>query len=144
MSRSLYQIGEVAERLGLSLRTVRYYEETGLLPPAKRSDAGFRLYADEHVDRLRLVKQMKPLGFTLQEMRQLLDARDVLHDREASEDGREAALTRLQEFARAAAERCDELYAKLADAEALAEQLAREHRRARVGRFPLDSLVGKA
>ncbi len=73
-------IGEVAERVGLSLRTVRYYEEQGLLTPEARSAGGFRLYTELQVDRLALIKQMKPLGFTVQEMRELLDARDALRE----------------------------------------------------------------
>ena len=68
----LVQIGVLAERVGLSLRTVRYYEEIGLLEPAARTTGGFRLYAPEQEDRLRLLKTMKPLGFTLDEMRSLL------------------------------------------------------------------------
>ncbi len=81
-------IGDVAERVGLSLRTVRYYEEQGLFAPAGRTDGGFRLYTDEQVDRLLLIKQMKPLGFTVQQMRELLDARDAL---EAGDEGTRAA-----------------------------------------------------
>ena len=77
-TRGLLQIGDVAERTGLSLRSVRHYEEVGLLPPAERSPGGFRLYTDAAVDRLLLVKQMKPLEFTLDEMRALLDAQDEL------------------------------------------------------------------
>lgn len=69
----LLQIGEVAERVGLSLRTVRYYEEVGLVRPSARTEGGFRLYAEEHVRRLLLVKQMKALGLSLDEMRELLD-----------------------------------------------------------------------
>ena len=88
MTDRLLQIGQVAERIGLSLRTVRYYEEMGLLPPAQRSEGGFRLYTDEHVDRLQLIKGMKPLGFSVQEMRELLDARDVLRNGAAAEDDR--------------------------------------------------------
>ncbi|OHV42965.1 MerR family transcriptional regulator [Parafrankia soli] len=72
----LLQIGEVAERVQLSLRTVRYYEEAGLLTPAGRTDGGFRLYDDNATDRLLLIKKMKPLGFTLDEIRELLTLRD--------------------------------------------------------------------
>ena len=77
-SRGLLQIGDVAERTGLSLRSVRHYEDVGLLPPAQRSPGGFRLYTAAAVERLLVVKQMKPLEFTLDEMRALLDARDEL------------------------------------------------------------------
>ena len=66
----MHQIGEVAERVGLSLRTVRYYEEKGLISPERRTDGGFRLYTDENIARLLLIMQMKPLGFSLDEMRE--------------------------------------------------------------------------
>lgn len=67
-------IGAVAERTGLSLRTLRHYDEVGLVPPTARSEGGFRLYTGEDVDRLLLIRRMKPLGFTLEEMADLLDA----------------------------------------------------------------------
>ncbi|EFC84831.1 MerR family transcriptional regulator [Parafrankia sp. EUN1f] len=76
--RDVHQIGDVAERVGLSLRTVRYYEEAGLLLPVGRTVGGFRLYDKDAVDRLLLIKKMKPLGFTLEEMRSLLVLRDEL------------------------------------------------------------------
>jgi MerR family copper efflux transcriptional regulator len=71
-THALLQIGEVAEQIGLSLRTVRYYEEVGLVSPSARSEGGFRLYSDEDVSRLALVKRMKPLGLTLEEMGELV------------------------------------------------------------------------
>lgn len=66
------QIGEVAERTGLSLRTIRYYEEMELVVPSARTTGGFRLYTDADVDRLLVIKRMKPLEFSLEEMRDLL------------------------------------------------------------------------
>jgi DNA-binding transcriptional MerR regulator len=72
------QIGDVAERTGLSLRTIRHYEEVGLLPEAQRSAGGFRLYTDDAVARLLLIKRMKPLDFSLDEMRDLIEVRDRL------------------------------------------------------------------
>jgi DNA-binding transcriptional MerR regulator len=119
----MIQIGELAERVGLSLRTVRYYEEMGLIAPEMRTDGGFRLYTDAHVDRLALIKRMKPLGFTVQEMRELLEARDAVRKR-----GDERARQRLAEYARTAAQRCDELRAKLESGEELARTLRRESR----------------
>jgi MerR family copper efflux transcriptional regulator len=115
-------IGEVAERVGLSLRTVRYYEEQGLFQPAGRTEGGFRLYTEREVDRLLLIKQMKPLGFTVQQMRELLAAHDAL----GSEDSqtRRAAEGRIAHFAEQAVTRCDELRDQLSRAEEFARQLA--------------------
>lgn len=62
------QIGEVAERTGLSFRTLRHYDEVGLLSPSARSDGGFRLYTDDDVDKLLVIRRMKPLGYSLDEM----------------------------------------------------------------------------
>ncbi len=72
------KIGEVAERLGLSLRSIRYYEETGLVTPASRTAGGFRLYSELDVQRLLLIMQMKPLEFSLEEMGQVLVDLDLL------------------------------------------------------------------
>lgn len=62
------QIGEVAERTGLSLRTLRHYDEVGLLSPSARSGGGFRLYTQDDVDKLLVIRRMKPLGYSLEEM----------------------------------------------------------------------------
>ena len=129
MTEPMLQIGEVAERVGLSLRTVRYYEEMGLLTPKDRTEGGFRLYTEDQVERLGLIKQMKPLGFTVQEMRDLLDASDALDDASAGEDAREAAAERLREFAAAAGGRVDELRTQLERAEDFAKLLRRRTRR---------------
>lgn len=67
------KIGQVAERVGLSLRTVRYYEEVGLLTPAGRTTGGFRLYDEQAVERLIFLKGMKPLGLPLEEIRELVN-----------------------------------------------------------------------
>lgn len=122
----MHRIGAVAERVGLSLRTVRYYEEMGLIAPRERTEGGFRLYAEENVERLLLIKQMKPLGFSVQEMRDLLEARDALRALPPDGPGREAAAARLARFAHAADERCRKLREHLATGEKLARRLARE------------------
>ncbi len=120
------QIGEVAERVGLSLRTVRYYEEQGLFAPAGRTDGGFRLYTEVEVDRLLLIKQMKPLGFTMEQMRELLTAYDALGDADAG--AREDAERRIGDFSAQAGARCEELRKELAHAEEFARQLADRRR----------------
>lgn len=81
-ARPTMHIGAVAERTGLSLRTLRHYDEVGLVRPSGRSDGGFRLYTEEDVERLLLVRRMKPLGFTLEEMADLLDVADRLAARD--------------------------------------------------------------
>lgn len=80
MSDPPVHIGEVVTRTGLSHRTIRYYEEMGLLTPSARTEGGFRLYDEADIDRLLLIKPMKPLGFSVDAMRQLLDALDTLSD----------------------------------------------------------------
>ena len=72
------KIGEVAETTGLSIRTLRHYDELGLVVPSGHTAGGFRLYTDADVQRLLLVRRMKPLGFSLERMRQFLRATDVL------------------------------------------------------------------
>jgi DNA-binding transcriptional MerR regulator len=108
------QIGEVAERIGLSLRTIRYYEEVGLAVPSARSDGGFRLYAEDDVERLRVIMQMKPLGFPLEEMRELLGLLDA---------GPDADPARLAVFREQAAERVATLRRQLRTAEDFAARL---------------------
>ena len=98
----------------------------GLLEPARRTDGGFRLYTDEHVDRLALIKRMKPLGFTVQQMRELLDARDVLRATHANEDARETARVSLTEYAALASAACDDMRTKVARGDELVQQLLLE------------------
>ncbi len=125
----MHQIGDVMEAVGLSLRTIRHYDEVGLVPPSGRSRGGFRLYTDDDVERLRLIKHMKPLGFSLGEMRDLLEVRDRLAGGVDDGDDREALIQRLGMYARVAEERCARLQLELQMAEALAETLNREARR---------------
>ncbi len=66
-------IGEVAQRTELSLRTLRHYDEIGLVRPSGRSDGGFRLYAEQDVERLLVIRRMKPLGFSLEEMATVME-----------------------------------------------------------------------
>ncbi|EZP27503.1 Transcriptional regulator [Microbacterium oleivorans] len=72
------RIGEVAERTELSFRTLRHYDEIGLVTPSARTEGGFRLYTEGDVARILLIRRMKPLGFTLDEMRELLDVVDAI------------------------------------------------------------------
>jgi len=67
--------GEVAEKADVNPETLRYYERKELIPKPPRSDGGFRLYDDSYVDRLRFIKRAQELGFTLSEIKGLLDLR---------------------------------------------------------------------
>ena len=67
------KIGELASKAGVNIDTVRYYERQGLLPAPRRLSSGYRQYAPEDVSRLRFVRRAKALGFTLLEIRDLLE-----------------------------------------------------------------------
>src|SRR5437879_4159825 len=70
------QIGQLAKQTGLSIQTVRFYERQKLLPEAARKESGYRIYSSEHVKRLRFVLQAKALGFSLAEIREILQMRE--------------------------------------------------------------------
>lgn len=126
----MHQIGGVANQVGLSLRTVRYYEEVGLVVPSGRTEGGFRLYTDDDIQRLSLVKQLKPLDFSLDELRSLLEVRDRLAD-EDDGDARATLVDRLDAYADTAAERCSRLREQLEQVEAVTRTLQREVKAAR-------------
>lgn len=86
------QIGEVARRVDLSIRTIRHWEEMGLVTPTARSSGGFRLYSEEDVSRIRLLRFMKPLNLSLEQMRELLHIREQLASGTESPSDRVEAL----------------------------------------------------
>jgi MerR family transcriptional regulator, copper efflux regulator len=133
---ALHQIGEVTERVGLSLRTVRHYDEVGLVVPSGHTPGGFRLYTDDDIERLALIKRMKPLGFTLEEMRDLLALRDRLVGTAPTDPEYPVLLDRLRGYATAATERCEHLRTQLVHADAFAHTLRREVER--YGHVPPD------
>lgn len=82
---ALFKIGILAELSGKTIRTLHFYEEQGLLTPARRTEGGFRLYNSESLARVKLVDKLQVLGMTLTE------ARDLLQSFENSETGHQAA-----------------------------------------------------
>ena len=82
---SYQRIEQVAARTGLTKRTLRYYEEIGLLPPPTRTEGGYRLYSEADVHQLERIKRLKDLlGFSLAEIREMADAEEQReHVREA-------------------------------------------------------------
>lgn len=118
------QIGEVAARTELSLRTIRHYEETGLVVPSTRSQGGFRLYTEADVARVMVIRRMKPLGFTLEQMRELLEATDRLDSGEPLPPvEREELVERVRGFEQAVQQRVEDLRVQLARAQEFAATL---------------------
>lgn len=74
----LYHIEDVAERSGLTKRTIRYWEEMGLLKPPSRTEGGYRLFSDDDLQRLQRIKKLKSLlGFSLAEIRDLVETDEL-------------------------------------------------------------------
>ena len=93
--QELMKIGEFAEHAGTNLRTLRYYEELGLLTPALRSDGGFRYYRPTDVNRVRMIHGLQELGLQLERIRDLLDTRSI--EATNGEDLRQAWVQRVRE-----------------------------------------------
>jgi DNA-binding transcriptional MerR regulator len=75
------QIGEVAERTGVTQRTLRFYEEKGLLKPPSRMDGGFRLYSEEDVKRVDKIRRLQELlGVSLADIKEMVEAEQVLRE----------------------------------------------------------------
>jgi MerR family transcriptional regulator, copper efflux regulator len=114
-------IGELAERAGMSLRTIRHYDEVGLLVPSGRTTGGFRVYTENDLERLLVIRRMKPLGFTLDEMSALLrvvDGLDAHADRAADRATTSALAEQLDAFLDDARAR----HAKLVERASMAEE----------------------
>ncbi len=75
------QIGEVAQRTGVTQRTLRFYEEKGLLHPPSRMEGGFRLYSEEDVKRVEHIRRLQDLlGISLADIKDMVDADEVLRE----------------------------------------------------------------
>ncbi|MGJ7442902.1 MerR family transcriptional regulator [Aquipuribacter sp. MA13-6] len=121
--RSFMQIGEVAALTSLSLRTIRHYEELGLVVPSGRTSGGFRLYAREDVDRLRLVRRMKPF-FSLEETKEALEVLEaVSFVGDEPEQARLELLDRVQMYREAVLAQREALQEQVRQATAFAEEL---------------------
>jgi DNA-binding transcriptional MerR regulator len=124
-TRDLFQIGEAAERAGLSLRTVRLYEEMGLVRPSARSKGGFRLFSEKDVQRLLVLKGMKPMGLSLEQMREVAGVLDRTEAPQSLETHELAAstddLVRLVELSEQRIARLDR---HMAEARKLAQRIA--------------------
>lgn len=78
------KIGELSKATGTNIETIRYYERIGLLPEPQRTEGNYRAYGEQHRTRLAFIRHARDLGFTIQEVRSLLDLSDH-PERECSE-----------------------------------------------------------
>ncbi|MDO4906017.1 MAG: Cu(I)-responsive transcriptional regulator [Lautropia sp.] len=103
-------IGEAARATGLSAKMIRYYEQIGLIPPAGRTDSGYRAYSKTDIDRLHFIRRSRDLGFSVAEIRDLLS---LWHD-----ESRQSA-----DVKRLAQRHLARLEAKMAEMQQLADTL---------------------
>ncbi|GAB76866.1 DNA-binding transcriptional regulator, MerR family [Austwickia chelonae] len=101
------QIGDVAELTGLSLRSIRHYEDLGLVTPEGRTAGGFRIYDAEAIERLRLVMSLKLVGLSLEQIRPIVDAcraietgQGTQEDASLVQDGEDAVAQAIEEIER--------------------------------------------
>lgn len=123
--KELSRVGEVAEKLGVSPRTIKYYEELGLVRPEARSSGGFRLYGEEEVWRLERILRLKGIGYSLATIQELLAVRDAAQEADKVTLLREVA-GRLKERERETTVRIRQMRDDLKQAEALREELRRD------------------
>lgn len=114
---AVMHIGEVAARTELSLRSLRHWEEVGLLEPSGRTEGGFRLYTAADVEKILVIRRMKPLGFTLDEMKAAMTDIETLADDAAELGAKDAARARLGTTQQDAVERRKKLVVQLAMAD---------------------------
>ncbi len=123
-------IGEVAARTELSLRSLRHWDEVGLLRPSGRTEGGFRLYTEQDVEKILLIRRMKPLGFTLEQMGVAMRDLETLADPDAVASARDEAGERLTAVLEDAAQRRAKLQRQLAMADEFIDNLAARVRQA--------------
>jgi MerR family transcriptional regulator, repressor of the yfmOP operon len=116
------QIDDVASRTGLTKRTIRYYEEIGLLHPPSRTEGGYRLFAEEDVQRLERIKQLRELmNFSLAEIKEHIEADELRKQlqlqvkREVDDQSRLEQLRRLADVTATQVSRIDEKIRQLSE-----------------------------
>ena len=73
--RDLMRIGDLAKRTGITSRSIRYYEELGMIEPEMKTEGGFRLYSESQLRRIKVIHYLKSLGFSLSEIREMMTIR---------------------------------------------------------------------
>lgn len=124
-TKGLSRVGEVAGDLGVSPRTIKYYEELGLVEPEERSPGGFRLYGERGVERIERILRMKGMGYSLAAIREILKIRDAAQEADKVTVLRTAA-EHLREREREAEGRIRRMREDLERAETLRQELGRD------------------
>jgi DNA-binding transcriptional MerR regulator len=140
MSRGTIFIGEVSRQTGLSIHTIRFYESKGLLPGAPRSESGYRVFSPPAVEQLQFIRKAQELGFSLDEIRELL----VLRDRDTDACSHVKSL--VEEKLASVREKLRDLEAMEKDLKSVLaqcrRQLKRQHRSGE-GRCPVLAKLGR-
>ena len=105
MTEDLLTVGQVADHLGVTVRTLHHYDEIGLVVPSARSRAGYRLYTEADVEKVLVIRRMKPLGFSLDQMKAVMRDIEALDDPATGAGERDAVRQRLDEIRQDATER---------------------------------------
>lgn len=135
--QTLYTIEQVATRTGFTKRTLRYYEELGLLLPTGRTEGNYRRYSDSDIERLEYIKKLRDLlGFSLTDIGKLLEVRDernqikMAYRHETDAAGKIAQLDRSDELIQTQLQLIERKLAGLEEMRAaLIEQLERHERK---------------
>lgn len=98
MAEEPFHIGDLAARAGLSLRTVRHWESVGLIRPSGRTEGGFRLYTEADLDRVLVLRAMKPADFSLDQLQEIGDLRARLASLPVEARAEDPAAVRLREL----------------------------------------------
>ena len=122
-ARGTYQIGEIARRCHLSLRTLRYWEEVGLITPTGRTPGGYRVYSEQALERVMLIRGMKPVDFSIEELKELVSLVDSVRAASAEDPGRTESAMRLGVLVSRIRSSCEILRGRIAAAESAAVDL---------------------
>lgn len=107
----LLRIGQLAKQAGVNVQTIRFYEREGLLAPPSRTASGYRSYAASDLERIRVIRVCQKIGFTLKDVKVVLEPHEVLASRSGASSAKSAAREKMLAFAR---KRLTEIEQKLA------------------------------
>ena len=126
------RIGELAKRLGINPKTLRYWEEIGLLPPPLRNSSGYRIYTEEHLKLCEFILKAKSVGFKLEEIKEIISLKL----------SGEAPCGCVEDRIREKIEEIDKLIEELRSRRRLLESLLRERREVPASVCPIIESIG--